>query len=96
MFLLFFMWFNWQNIYYVFTTLQAENFHWNFNFAISLMENSVSLNFANDDIFKNLSMIAYVIENQNSPISFTVNLTKPGHLMKFLVYFHPVRFLSYF
>ena len=48
------------------STLQEENFHWNFNFAILLMENSLSLNIAHLKIFINLSMIAYVIQIQKS------------------------------
>ena len=47
-------------------TLQAENLHWNLNFAISLMVNSLNSNSAYDTIFINLSMIAYMIEIQKS------------------------------
>ena len=32
-------------------TLQAQNFHWNLNFAISLMANSLNLNFAYLKVF---------------------------------------------
>ena len=47
-------------------TIHEENFHWNFNFAILLMENSLSLNIAHLKIFINLSMIAYVIQIRKS------------------------------
>mgnify|MGYP001795409308 CR=1 FL=1 len=39
-------------------TLQAQNFHWNLNFAISLMANSLNLNITYLKAFTNLSMIA--------------------------------------
>ena len=39
-------------------TLQEEHFHWNFNFAISLMENSLNLNAAYYNIFQSISLIA--------------------------------------
>ena len=38
-------------------SLQAQNFHWNLNFAISLMANSLNLNFAYLKVFSNLLMI---------------------------------------
>ena len=46
--------------------LQDESFHWNLNFAISLMAKSLDLNSSNYYIFRNLSMIAYMIEIQES------------------------------
>ena len=60
------------------TTLQEENFHWTLKFAILLMENPLNLNSAYSYIFRNLSMIAYIIEiqkNQNLLILNSVNLT---------------------
>ena len=42
-------------------TLQEENFHWHLNFAILLKENSLNLNSAFISIFRNLSMIAFII-----------------------------------
>ena len=47
-------------------TLQEENFHWNSNFAISLMANSLTLNYAYYYIYRNNSMIAYIIEIQKT------------------------------
>ena len=47
-------------------TLQEENFNWNLNFAISLMENSLNFNSTHYYIFGNLSMIAYIIAIQIS------------------------------
>ena len=47
-------------------TLREENFHWNLNSAISLMANSLNLNYVYCFIFRNLSMIAYLIEIQKS------------------------------
>ena len=44
------------------TTLQEENFHWNLNFAFSLMANSLNLNSAYYYTFRNLSMKASMIE----------------------------------
>ena len=64
--------------------LQEENFHWNSNFAISLITNSLKLNSAYryNIIFKNLTMIAYMIEIQKSKfanISFCeFNQSEPG------------------
>ena len=51
------------------STLQKENFHWNINFAISLMTNLVNLNSAYYYIFRNLSMTAYLIEIQKSTLA---------------------------
>ena len=45
-------------------TLQEENFHGNLNFAISPMTNSLNFYSAYYYIFRNLSMIAYLIEFQ--------------------------------
>ena len=47
-------------------TLQEEKFHWNLNFAISLMANSLNFNSAYYTSFRNLSIIAYIIEIQKS------------------------------
>ena len=49
-----------------YTTLQVENFHWNLNFATSLMVNSLYSNSAYKQLFRNLSMIGYIIEIQKS------------------------------
>ena len=38
-----------------------QKIHWNLNFVISLMANSRNLNSAYRYIFRNLSMIAYMI-----------------------------------
>ena len=46
-------------------SLQEVIFHWNLNFDIALMTNSQNLNLAYD-IFRNLSMIAYIIGIQKS------------------------------
>ena len=46
--------------------LLEENFHWNLSFAILLMANLLNLNSACYYIFRNLSMIAHIIEIQNS------------------------------
>ena len=56
------------------STLQEENFHWNLNFAIEKF-NSLNLNSIYYYIFRNLSMIAYMIKIQNSKFSNSVNLT---------------------
>ena len=48
-------------IYYVILTLQEKNFHWILNFAILLMAYSLNFNSANYYIFRNHSMIAYII-----------------------------------
>ena len=50
---------------YSVTTLQEENFHWNSNFAIWLMGNSLNLNSVFYYIFRNFSMIGCIIEIQN-------------------------------
>ena len=47
-------------------SLWAGNIHWNLNFAISLIANSLNFNFAYYYIFKNLLVIAYTIEIQQS------------------------------
>ena len=49
--------------------LQDESFHWNLNFAISLMAKSLDLKSTYYCIFRNLSMIAYMIEIQESKFS---------------------------
>ena len=46
--------------------LQEANSHWNLNLAISLMAYSLNINSAYYFIFRNLSMIAYIIEVQKS------------------------------
>ena len=61
------------------TTLQEGNFHWNLNFAISLMANLLNLNSAYYYILRNLLMLAYTMnfKNQNSLIHVfnSVNVT---------------------
>ena len=55
-----------------------ENFHWNLNFAISLMANWLNPDSAYYDIFRNLSTLAYMIEIHKSkfPNKFdSLNLT---------------------
>ena len=44
--------------------LQKENFHWNLNFAISLMADSLNFNSANYYILENLLMMAYITKSQ--------------------------------
>ena len=51
------------------STLQEGKFHWNINFAISLMANSLNLNSTYLKIFKIFSMIAYTIEVLRSKFS---------------------------
>ena len=65
-------------------TLQEPHFHWNLNFAISLMANSLNLNSAYNYVFRNLSMIAYMIEfqNQNSLIFLSLKLTSLSQVAK--------------
>ena len=55
---------------HIHTTLREEDFHWNLNFAIPLMANSLNLNSANYYIFRNLSMIAYIIGIQKSKFAY--------------------------
>ena len=50
----------------VLSVLQDESFHWILNFAILLMANLLNLNSAYYHIFRNLSMMAYMIEIQES------------------------------
>ena len=52
--------------------LQHESYHWNLIFAISLMANSLNLNSAYFYIFRNLSMIAQMIEIQE--YKFTISI----------------------
>ena len=47
-------------------TLVVENLHWNLNFAIWVMVNSLDFNSVYYYIFRNLSMIAFIIEIQKS------------------------------
>ena len=46
--------------------IQEEKFEWNLNFAISLTANLLNLNSTDYNTFRNLSMIAFVIEIQKS------------------------------
>ena len=46
--------------------LPVQSFPGNINFAFSLMANLLILNSAHNYIFRNLSMIAYIIEMQKS------------------------------
>ena len=50
-------------------TLLEKNFHWNVNFAISLMANCQNLNSGYFYIFRNLSMTAYITEIQKSNLA---------------------------
>ena len=61
-------------------TLQEENFHWNLNFAISLMANSRNLNSAHDNTLRNLSMIAYIIKIQISKFANIFNFMNLNNL----------------
>ena len=75
-------------------TLQEENIHRNLNYAISLKSNSLNLNSAYYYIFRNLSMIAFIIEIQKSKF-VNIELRKfdqsePSCQNIFCVYFHPV------
>ena len=80
--------------------LQHECFHWNLIFAISLMANSLNLNSAYFYIFRNLSMIAQMIEIQEYKFtlsilnSLTLTFSEPGRQIEFRLYFHPVGYLS--
>ena len=47
-------------------TLKEEDFHLNLYFAITLMVNLLNINYASYYIFRNLSIIAYIIEIQKS------------------------------
>ena len=47
-------------------TLQEENFHWNLNFAILLMENLLNLNPSCYYNFRNFKIIAHVNKIKNS------------------------------
>ena len=49
-------------------TWQDENFHWNSNFAISLIENSLNFNSACYKILKNFLMMAYINDIQKIKI----------------------------
>ena len=53
--------FNHQAIHVLAYTLQEENFLWNLNLAILLMANSLNFKTAYYCIFRNLSMIAYIV-----------------------------------
>ena len=67
--------------------LQHESYHWNLIFAISL-------------IFRNLLMIAQMIEIQEYKFtisilnSLTLTYSEPGRQIEFRLYFHPVGYLS--
>mgnify|MGYP001795648767 CR=1 FL=1 len=68
-------------------TQREENFYWVLIFAILLMANSLNLNsahYAHYYIFRNLSMVAYMIkiQNQNSLIFNSVNLTNLRQVAK--------------
>ena len=66
-------------------TLKPENFQWNLNFAITLMANSLNLNCAYDYVFRNLSMLAYIIEIQkiqNLLKFISMNLTNLSQVTK--------------
>ena len=63
----------------------GKNFNWILNLAISLMANPLNLNSTNYYIFRNLSMIVWIIENKNpnSLIFNSVNLTNLIQVAKF-------------
>mgnify|MGYP001796284869 CR=1 FL=1 len=50
-------------------TLQEKNFHWNLNFAMSLMPNSLVLNFAYYNIIIKLSMADNIKKFQKSRLA---------------------------
>ena len=63
----------------------GRNFHWNLYFAISLVANSLNLNYAYYYDFRNLSVIAYMIEIRKSKFAnvvFFMNLTNLRHAAK--------------
>ena len=47
-------------------TIQEESFHWNLNFVISLMSNSLNFYSANRKIFQNFLMMAYITKIKKS------------------------------
>ena len=47
-------------------TLQEEDFSWNLYFAISPMANSIKLNSVSYFIWRNVSIIPYIIECQKA------------------------------
>ena len=63
-------------------SLTTLHFNWNLNFAISLMANWLYFNSAYSFILGNLSMIAYIMEIQNSRTSNPVNLTNHSQVAK--------------
>ena len=66
-------------------TLQELNFHWNLNFAISLMTNSLNFNSMYYYIFENILMIAYYtakIWKSHLAIFNSVNLANLSQVAK--------------
>ena len=63
-------------------TLQGVSFHWNLSFPISLMVSSLNFNSVNYRILKNLSMMAYITEIQNSLIFNFMNMIILGKVTK--------------
>ena len=53
----------------LYATLQEESFHWNLNFAISPMADSLNFSSATWKIFKNPSMLAYITKIQKSKLA---------------------------
>ena len=50
--------------------LQEENFHWSLNLAILLIANLLNLSTEYCYIFRNLSMIAHIIEIKKSKLAY--------------------------
>ena len=65
-------------------TIQEENFHWNLNFAKSLMANTPNQKSAYYYIFRNLSMKSYMIEikKSDSAIFNSMRMTNPSQVAK--------------
>ena len=63
------------------------------------MAKSLNLNSAYDYIFRSLSMIAYMIEIQNTKFANINSVNEkyePGHLITFRVYFYAVGYLPHY
>ena len=88
------MYMYYHNHHYHHNTLQEENFHWNLNFAISHMANSLNINSAKDQIFKNISIMAYMKKTQKSKFANILfrelDHSGQGRLIEFGVYFYPI------
>ena len=77
------------------SSLQEENFHWNVNFAILLLANSLKLSFAYYYIFRNLQrqFIWLKFKNQNSLIFNLMYFTNLSQVAK-LNYVYMYIFIS--